>query len=59
MLPIEAMKYSANTIAGVSHQYEHYAGKLWDRNKCVAKHFIEIRRVKKTEAICAYGSDPI
>ena len=44
MLPIEAMKYSANTIADVSHEYERYAGKLWDRNKCVAKHFSVIRR---------------
>ena len=39
MLPIEAMKYSANTIADVSYQFEHYTRKLWDRNKCVAKHF--------------------
>ena len=30
MLPLQAMKYSANTIADVSRQYEHYAGKLWD-----------------------------
>ena len=28
MLPIEAMKYSANTIACVSHKYEHYAGQV-------------------------------
>ena len=39
MLPAEAMKYSANTVADDSHQYEHYTRKLWDRNKCVAKHF--------------------
>ena len=39
MLPSEAMKYSANTIADVSYQYEHYTGKLWDRDKCVAKAF--------------------
>ena len=32
MLPIEAMKSSANTIAGVNRQYEHYTGKLWDRD---------------------------
>ena len=32
MLPIEAMKSSANTIAGVSRQYEHYTGKLRDRD---------------------------
>ena len=51
MLPIEAMKYSVNTIADVSYQYEHYTRKLWDRDKCVAKHFSVIRRVKKSEAI--------
>ena len=28
MLPIEAMKFSVNTIAGVSRQYEHYTGFL-------------------------------
>ena len=33
LLPFEAMKYSANTIADVSHQYEHCEGKLGDRNK--------------------------
>ena len=47
MLPVEAMKLSANTIAGVSYQYEHHTGKMWDRDKCVAKHFIVIRRRKK------------
>ena len=45
------MKYSANTIADVSYQHEHYTGKLWDRDKCVAKHFSVIRRGKKSEAI--------
>ena len=51
MLPIEAMKYSANTIAHFSYQHDHYTGKLWDRNKCVAKHYSVIRRGKKSEAI--------
>ena len=51
MLPIEAMKYSANTIADVSYQDEHYTRKLWDQDKCVAKHFSVIRRGKKSEAI--------
>ena len=51
MLPIDAMKYSVNTIADVSYQYEHYTGKLSDRDKCVAKHFSVIRGVKKSEAI--------
>ena len=51
MLRIEAMKSSVNTVAGVSYQYEHYTGNLWDRDKCVAKHFSVIRRVKKSEAI--------
>ena len=50
MLPTEAMKYSADTIADVSYQYEHYTQKLWDRDKCFAKHFSVIRRVKKREA---------
>ena len=40
ILSMEAMKYSANTIAEVSYQYEHYTRKLWDRDKCVAKHFM-------------------
>ena len=44
MLPAEALKYSANTIGDVSHQYEHYNEKLWDRDKCVEKHFSLIRR---------------
>ena len=46
MLPAEAMKYSANTIADVGRQYEHYTGKLGDRDKHVAKHFSVVRRVK-------------
>ena len=49
MLPIEAMKYSAN--ADVGYQYEHYIGELWDQDKCVAKHFSVIRRGKKSEVI--------
>ena len=32
------------------HEYEHHAGKLWGRDKCVAKHVSVIRRVKKSEA---------
>ena len=60
MLPVEATKYSWNTIADVGYQYEHYTGKLWDRNKCVAKRkkevdqmevFSVIRRGKKSEAV--------
>ena len=51
MLPIEAMKYSVNMIADVSHQYEHYARKLLDRNKYVVKYFSTIRRGKKSETI--------
>ena len=31
-------------------KYEYCTGKLWDRNKCVAKHVSVIRRVKKSEA---------
>ena len=50
MLPIEAMKSCVNTIADVSFLYEHYTGKLWDRDKCHARHFSVIRRVKKSEA---------
>ena len=45
------MKHSANTIADVSYQCQQYTGKLWDRNKCVAKHFNVIRQGKKNEAI--------
>ena len=37
MLPIEATKSSVNTMADVSHQYEHYTGKLWDRHKYIPK----------------------
>ena len=44
------MKYSVNSIADVSYQCEHYTGKLWDRDKCVAKHFSVIRRGKESEA---------
>ena len=44
------MKYSANTKKDVNHQYEYCTRKLWDRNKCVAKHVSVIRRVKKSEA---------
>ena len=51
MLPIEAMNYSANTIADVSHQYEHYARKLWDRNKYATKHFSVIRRGRKVRPL--------
>ena len=51
MLPVEAMKYSANAIADVNYQHEHCTGKLRDRNKCVPKHVSVIRRVKKSEAI--------
>ena len=39
MLTIEAMKSSANIITDVSRQCGHYTGKLWDRDKCVAKQF--------------------
>ena len=45
------MQYSANTIADVGYQYEHYTGKLRDRDKCVAKHFSVIRRGKNSEAV--------
>ena len=41
MLPIEAMKFSANTLA--------YTRRLRDRNKCVAKHFSVIRSGKKSD----------
>ena len=51
MLPVEAMKYSSNTTADVSHQYEQYTGKLWDRDKYATKNFSAIRREKKSEAI--------
>ena len=47
MLPGEATKYSSYLIADVGHQYEHYTGMLWDRDKCVAKLFSVIRREKK------------
>ena len=33
MLPVEAMKYSANTVAAVGYQYEDYTGKLQVRCK--------------------------
>ena len=33
-LPIETMKVSANIIEDVSSQYEHYTGKLSDRENC-------------------------
>ena len=39
------------TIADVAYQYEHCTGKLWDRDKCVAKHFSVNRRGKKSEAV--------
>ena len=48
ILPIEAVKYSANTIADVSRQY---TGKVWDRDQYATRHFSVIRRVKKSEAI--------
>ena len=51
MLPVEAMKYSANTNADVGYQCKHYTGKLWDRDKCVANYFSVIRREKKSEAV--------
>ena len=47
MLPIEAMKFSMNTVTDVSHQCEHYTGMLGDRDKHVAKYFGVIRRGKK------------
>ena len=51
MLPVEAMKCSANTIVGINRQYERHTGKLWDRNKCVAKHFSVIRREEKMKPL--------
>ena len=51
ILPIQAMKYSANTIAEVSYQYEHFSRKLWDRHKHVAKYFSVIQRGKKSETV--------
>ena len=33
-LPIETMKVSADVIEDVSSQYEHYTGKLSDRENC-------------------------
>ena len=51
MLPIEEMKSSVNKIADVRYLNEHCTGKLWDRDKCVAKHFSVIRRGKKSEAV--------
>ena len=51
MLPIEAMKFSANTIADVGYQYERQTGKLCDGNKCVAKHFSVIRRGRKVRPL--------
>ena len=44
ILSIEAMKCSANKTGEVSQQYEDYTEKLWDRDKCVAKHLNVIRR---------------
>ena len=43
--------FSTNTTADSSHQYENHTGKLWVRDKFIAKHVSLIRRVKKTEAI--------
>ena len=54
LLPFEAMKFFANTIADVSHQYEHCDGKLGDRNRHVAEFFSVIRRGRKSEEI--YGT---
>ena len=55
MLPIEAMISSANTIADVSRQYEHYTGKLQDRDKCVAKHFqCDSTEKEKMELMCVW-----
>ena len=51
MLPIEAMQYSVNKIGDVSPQCEHYAEKLWDRNKHVAKYFSMIRSGGESETI--------
>ena len=51
MLPIEAIKSSANTIDEVSRQYEHYTGKLWNRDKCVAKHCGVLRQGNENETI--------
>ena len=50
-MPIEAMKFSVNRIADVSHQYEHHARMLWALNKYIAKHVSGIRRAKKSETI--------
>ena len=43
------MKFHMNTIADVSRKYEHYDGKLGDRNKHFAEYFSVIRRGKKNE----------
>ena len=50
-LPIETMKSSANIIDDVSCQYEQYTGKLWDRDKCVAKHCGVLRQGNEYETI--------
>ena len=60
MLTIEAMKKSSvNAIVDVSHKYDHYTRKLWDRDKYIAKRKNEFdqmevlsvrRRVKKSRA---------
>ena len=51
MLPVEAKKFSANTVADVSYQYDHHTEKFRDRDKQVAKPFGVIRRGKQSEAI--------
>ena len=50
MLPMEVIKFSANTIAAVSYPYKHYTEELGERDKQVAKRFGVIRRGKKSEA---------
>ena len=50
-LPIETMNSSSNTIDDVSCQYEQYTGKLWDRDKCVAKYCGGLRQGKANETI--------
>ena len=44
-------KVSANIIDDVSSQYEHYTGKLWDRDGCVVKHCGVLRQGNENETI--------
>ena len=63
LLPIEAMKCSANTIDDVNYQYEHRTGKLWGQKqmRCTAFQCDSTGDEKWRHSwySCVYDSDPI